>query len=500
MADKIKAPDLNSEVAPRSLDPHEVAYQGIIRTSDPVLLEHGGDIAIYRDLARDDAISRSLNKRIASLLGREWWVETEDKGPRGAAAAERITQALRATPWEQGVRSLMDALLIGWSPVECVWTRREDGLIAPARLIQRSHRRFVFVENDDDPEGRPELRLLTRDAMLRGIALPPRSLIVHRHRARDDNPYGLGMGFELYWLIYFKRRGMVAWARRNDRFSSPTPWGRYPASASPAEKGTLAQALKAFSTDGYIMTPEGMQIGLLEAAASGAIAEAELLYYMDDAIDGILLGQEPARKTSAAPGAAATERQAVRLDLVQSDADELSNTLNASLLRWICEINGLPPCNIWWKVEDESDTKRQAETDSLVAQHLGYRPTPERIAEHYGEGWEPIPQPTAHPIGPAFGEEPIPDPHPGEAESDPPRKVMPELEAAADVALGEWIEEVRGWASDAATLPDLLDRLRGAELETERMGQIIGDSSALAAAMGRADVLDEVHKRKPGAL
>ncbi|MBV2264380.1 MAG: DUF935 domain-containing protein [Thauera sp.] len=64
--------------------------------------------------------------------------------------------------------------------------------------------------------------------------------------------------------MFFKRKGIIAWNKLNDRFGSPTPWGRYPRNAGPKEKGTLFDALRAISNDGVVMTPEGMQIELLD--------------------------------------------------------------------------------------------------------------------------------------------------------------------------------------------------------------------------------------------
>jgi phage gp29-like protein len=92
--------------------------------------------------------------------------------------------------------------------------------------------------------------------MQRGVPLPERKFIVHRFEPRDDNPYGTGLGFYLFWPVYFKRKGVVSWAKFCDRFGTPTPWGQYPAGAAKEDKRTLSDALRAFSNDGYIMTPQ----------------------------------------------------------------------------------------------------------------------------------------------------------------------------------------------------------------------------------------------------
>ena len=62
-------------------------------------------------------------------------------------------------------------------------------------MVKRTHRRFVYVQDDDQA---PELRLLTRADMQRGVPVPDRKFIVHRVNAEDDNPYGIGLGLQLY--------------------------------------------------------------------------------------------------------------------------------------------------------------------------------------------------------------------------------------------------------------------------------------------------------------
>ena len=143
--------------------------------------------------------------------------------------------------------------------------------------------------------GPPELRLLVREAMQQGVPVPDRKFIVHRINAEDDNPYGIGLGLQLYWPVFFKRKGVLAWGKLCDRFGTPTPWGKYPREARAREKGTLFEALRAMSNDGFIMTPEGVDITLLEARISsgGMTPNQSLVEYMDDWIMEVLLGQPP---------------------------------------------------------------------------------------------------------------------------------------------------------------------------------------------------------------
>lgn len=384
-------PELDTEVANRLRDPFETNYLGMLRTNDPLLLERGNGGAqsfeLYRDLRRDGKVFSGLQKRKLALISRPWQVDPIDAGDAGQRDAAVVLAMLKSVMFDKLCAELLDALLVGFVPAEIVWTVR-NGLITPDRVLKRAQRRFVYVQTD--PNAAPELRLLTATNMLTGEAVDPKKFILHRFNPEDDNPYGTGLGLQLYWPVFFKRKGILSWNKLNDRFGSPTPWGKYPKSAGPKEKGTLFDALRAMSNDGVMMTPEGMSIELLESKLTGSIStQKDLCTYMDGWISEVILSQEASQKTGAT-GAASKEREDVRLDLVQADADLLSDTLNSTLIKWFCEFNGLAPCQVSRVIKKPEDLKSASETDVNVAS-LGFRPTLEAIRAKYGEGWEDAP-------------------------------------------------------------------------------------------------------------
>lgn len=393
-------PEATSEAAPRHLDPFETDFLGVIRSNDPLLIERGGDYRIYQDLLRDGKVFASLQKRTLALVQHDWIVSPlDDTAPGAEADAQKVSDALSAINFDQICQDLMGALLLGLSVSEIVWEVR-DGAWLPARVLQRRIGRFAFV---DPKDGRPpELRLLTREAMVTGVPLPPGKFIAHRVNAQDDNPYGQGLGLQLYWPVFFKRKGIVAWNKLVDRFGSPTPHGKHRPNATPKEKNTLFAALRAMSNDGVLMTPEDVTIELLESKLTGSMStQRELLEYMDDWIAEVVLGTEPRAKGGGALAAASKERAEVRLGLTKADADLLSGTLNETLLRWLCEYNGWAPCKVYRDVQEEADTKAESETDKNIAS-MGFRLTLAAVQEKYGEGWEEAPAPPpAPPTGPA---------------------------------------------------------------------------------------------------
>jgi phage gp29-like protein len=293
-------PELNTEVANRLRDPFENLFQGLIRTNDQLLLERGSNgnpWQIYRDLKRDGKIFSCLQKRKLALIGRPWKVDPVEDGEQGRKDADIVQGMLKQLNYDQICSDMLDALILGFVPMEIIWGER-DGFIVPQRIVKRAQRRFVYVQTD--PHAAPELRLLTAQNMLTGEVLPKHKFIVHRVNSEDDNPYGNGLGLQLYWAKFFKDKSILSWNKLNDRFGSPTPWGKYPNSAGPKEKGTLFDALKAMSNDGVLMTPDGMQIELLESKLTGSITtQQNLCAYMDGWIQEVILSQEPGSHTGA---------------------------------------------------------------------------------------------------------------------------------------------------------------------------------------------------------
>jgi phage gp29-like protein len=503
-------PELNTEVANRLRDPFEHMFNGLIRTNDPLMLERGNagnNYELYKDLKRDGKVYSGLQKRKLALISRPWKVDPVEDGPQGQKDAEIVQGMLKRLMFDKVCSELLDALILGFVPSEVIWTER-DNMIVPKRVVKRAQRRFVYVQTD--PHDSPELRLLTVQNMLTGEPLPERKFIVHRFNPEDDNPYGTGLGLQLYWPVFFKRKGILSWNKLNDRFGSPTPHGKYPNGAGAKEKGTLFDALKAMSNDGVLMTPEGMSIELLESKLTGSIStQRELCAYMDNWISEVILSQE-ATQTTGATGAAANEREDVRLDLVQADADLLSDTLNSTLIEWICEYNGLTPCTVSRVIKKPEDLLAASQTDVNIAS-LGFKPTLESVRARYGEGWDeaPTPAPLLPPpallpgIAPAIGPDTSGKPPQAKptsfAEPAPAKPALPTdpiaatMGKAGDIVLADWMTKIAAMVQAAPTTDALRDALVNAygDLPTDQLQQVMALAFAAAELAGLDAVVTE---------
>lgn len=390
--------DLNSamqyfgvEIANRRRDPYEINFKGIIESADPLAREKNSTpYDLYSDLMRDGKVLSCYNKRASTVTAYPWQVVPVDKNSaKGQQDAETITEILKQVNFDQVCKGLLDAIIIGMSVAEVVWNYK-DGYIVPERIVKKAQRRFRYVDVEENEP--PQLRLITLQNMLQGLPLPDKKFIVHRHGMLDDNPYGQGLGLQLYWPVFFKRCSIIAWSKMNDRFGMPAVWGRYPPNSGRDVRQKLLKAIKAFSTDTSIVTTDGTQIQLLEASLSGNVTSHKALCdYTDNWIAAVLTGENSPTNSGGAQAAASVERRSLLLDFVQDDSDQLSDTLNTSLMPWLCEYNGFEPCQVSRQIVEEKDLVQQAEIDTKLYA-MNYRRTLASVIEIYGEGYEEAPQ------------------------------------------------------------------------------------------------------------
>ncbi|GCL64355.1 DUF935 domain-containing protein [Pseudaquabacterium pictum] len=400
------------EIASIKRDIHRVFYGGILQLNeDDTLKSRGGGkgLKIYDELKRDAHAGAVLAKRKLAVTSRPWKVEPASESAIDKQAAELVEKALKHLRFNHLCKRLLEATLKGYSVAEVLWEVR-DGYVLPARVMARDARRFVFGIDD-------ELRLLTRENMVMGEAMPPRKFIVHRRGADDDSPYGTGLGGMLFWPVFFKRNGITFWLTFADKFGSPTAVGKYPNGSDKASQAKLLQALSAIAQDAGVIVPDGMVIELLEASRTGSVDTYEkLVRYMDEQISKAVLG-ETMSTTAAAAGLGSNQagvQNDVRLEVAKDDGDELDETLSDSLVRWIVEYNlpgaGLPRLEHCF--EEPEDLAKRAQRDKTITE-MGWEPTEAYMLETYGDGWvkkAPAPMPQMLLPGAAPGTDPGADP------------------------------------------------------------------------------------------
>lgn len=471
-----------AEIATIGRDLTRTTFGPVLENLDDTLKTRGGakGLKIYDELERDTHAYAVLQKRKLAVAARSWQVDPASDRRDDKKAADLVRAQFQALGFDQVTAGLLDATLKGFSVGEVLWA--VDGAQVVARAIRmRDQRRFAFTED-------LALRLLTRERPIEGKELPARKFIVHRFGDKDGTPYGLGLGHKLFWPVFFKRQGITFWLTFADKFGSPTSVGKYPAGTKPEDQAKLLAALGAIAQDAGIIVPEGTVIELLEASRSGSVDTYEkLARYMDEQISECVLGETLTTNIGSNGSRAASQtHNEVREELAKADADLLSDTLNATLVRWIVDFNmpgaGYP--TVYRVFEEPEDLDQRSQVDERLHK-MGYEPESiEQINETYGGKWRK--KTAAAPGGPTESNPPQAQfAEPGDG--DVADAYTEQLHGAATAAMNGLVAPVKRLVMEAASLEDLRDKLLDlyAEMDVGELATVMQRAFTAADLAGR---------------
>ncbi|KAF1043205.1 MAG: hypothetical protein GAK35_02297 [Herbaspirillum frisingense] len=375
------------------------SYDRLLPSDDTLLTRGGGNqrgLKLYDELERDPKVWEAFQKRKLALTARNWKVSPPEGDTSRAArkAADMVGAQLQELGFDQLTTTMLDATIRGLTTHEVIW-RRDGAEIVLDEAIDVEPWIFQFMFKPDEDDfifARTGVRLLTAGNYHDGEKVPQRKFLMHRFGAKYNNPWGLGLGTRLFWPVFFKRQGIQFWLAFAERFGTPVPIGKYPNNAQPGEKATLRNALRAFQQEASIMVPAGMDISLLEAARSGIDTYEKLCRYMDEQIEGIILGKANGPGSGGALASAINIDNEVRLELTKADGDLLSDSLNRSAVRWIVDYNmpGAAYPRVSRIIEEPKDVKAMAETKKVLFD-MGFRPTLESIKQDFGGDYDLVP-------------------------------------------------------------------------------------------------------------
>lgn len=469
-------------------------YSDILVPQDPTIKEKGPHkgLKLYDEVMQDGRAKATLSKRYSKITRREWIVKAASEEDRDVKAKEGIEAILDALPFDAICKDLAKAILKGFAISEIVWGRNEDGLVVPVRIKSHDPMRFAF-DKDWNP------RLLTPGNSIEGEAVPKRKFITHRFGAEGNNPYGLGLGSTLFWHVLFKREGVGFWMKFLDKFAAPIPFGKFAVGTPDNEQKKLLNSLIAMVQQGALVAPIGTEVSFLEATRTGNASYEEWCRFWDEQTSEVVLGSTLSTSVKGQGSRAASQTHAEETDsIVDDDCDQLSDTLNATLLPWITELNwpGAKPPTVWRprpkNEEAEEDQKkktaerRQSDIRSLdAARKQGFEP--KNLQEWLSSVFDAEMIPVEVTV-------PSDDQQSSFADDEGPvAHLIDQLEDLAGPQQQIWLERIRERLTGVASFVDaskvLLD-LSG-QLEIDPMGRILGDAIALSEITGRSDIIEE---------
>ena len=355
------------------------------RPQDRVLLERGqSDHLLYEDLLRDDKVFSTFQQRRAAVVARETQVIPGGKAPLDKMAAEHLDEILAELPWDEITNQMLYATIYGWSVAEVMWGR--DGrYVVPERILPRDRRRFVWrAEKDGANQMRWQLLLRTVSRTV-GEPVPMRKFWTATTGAdHADEPYGRGLGHQLYWPVWFKRNQVAFWLVALEKFGMPTGVGKHPPNASDDDRKKLLEAVKAIHSDSGVVIPDTTVIELLQRVG-GEMNYDSFYGRMNDAITQVVLSETMTSEDGSSRSQAEIHME-VRQEVVDADAWLIHDSLRHQVARWLVDWNfpGAAVPIVRRVQEQDPDLNQQAARDKLIMEFGGRYLAEQYIVETYG--------------------------------------------------------------------------------------------------------------------
>ncbi|SNY91439.1 Mu-like prophage protein gp29 [Cohaesibacter sp. ES.047] len=472
-------------------------YSDILVPQDTTIKEKGPHkgLKLYDEVMKDGRAKATLSKRYSKITRREWMVEAASEDTKDIEARDGMEEILNALPFDAICKELSKAILKGFAISEIVWGRNVDGHVVPERIKTHDPSRFVF-DKDWNP------RLLVPENSIDGIKLPVRKFIVHRFDAEGNNPYGMGLGSVLFWHVLFKREGVSFWMKFLDKFAAPIPFGKYAVGTPKKEQDQLLNSLMAMVQQGALVAPIGTEVSFLEAARSGNASYEEWCRFWDEQTSEVVLGSTLSTSLKGQGSRAASQTHAEETDsIIDDDCDQLSDTLNPTLIKWISEQNwpDANPPTVWRpRPRNESEeedqkakraTRQQSEIRSLdAARKQGFEPkdVQDWLSSVFDVEMVPVELTTPQPAEPednaTFADDDSPIAH-----------LIDQLEELAGPQQQAWLDHIQERLSKVSSFSEASQALLelSGELEIDPMGRVMGNAIALSEITGRSDVFDE---------
>ncbi|GMV60117.1 MAG: hypothetical protein AMXMBFR72_32100 [Betaproteobacteria bacterium] len=356
-------------------------YTDVLSPADSVLRARGGigNLAVYRELLRDDQVASTFQQRRRRVIAAETKIDAGAGDAASQAAAEAFAAELQTLPWDDITDKMLYAVFYGWGVAEILW-RLDGDMVRFGSIVVRDRARFRFGMSG-------ALYLNAPGGLLR---MPEQKFWTLATGAdHHDEPYGLGLAHALYWPVFFKRSNIKFWLVFLEKFGQPTSLAKLPPGQieDQAMRAKAIGVLKNIATDAGVVVPDNMVIELLEAARSGAADYESLKSAMDAAIAKVVLSQTMTTDNGSSR-AQAQVHEGVADDVVKADADLICESFRRGPLTWWTEWNfpGATPPRIWRDVEPAADQVRRAERDARIVS-MGFEPTEEYVRETHGHGW-----------------------------------------------------------------------------------------------------------------
>lgn len=340
---------------------------GLTPTTMAALLQNAaaGDAVDYLTLAeemeeRHAQYTGVLGIRKRAVLGLSRSVMAASDAPRDVELRDAVELHLVQSPaFTRLLAGCLDALGKGYAAVEIRWdTTRKPWAPRDQDRLNRAYawrdpRYFRY-----DATGR-DLRLAT-DHYGDGQPLPPYRFVVHEPALKMGVPIRNGLARLAAVAYLCSHYTLEDWMAFAEVYGMPLRLGRYGPSATPTDIQTLITAVSGLGSDAAAVLPDSMRIEFQNATpgAGGADLFERLADRLDKLISKAILGRSDIADATSGQLGGQDLSGDVRRDILESDAEELANTVNEQLVRPFIDLNYGPQTaypRIQLSVPDQED-------------------------------------------------------------------------------------------------------------------------------------------------
>jgi len=338
-----------------------------------------GDEAAFFTLAeemeeRNLHLISELGKRKRAVKGLEITVESGSTNANHVRHAEEVGQILKTPAFKRCIMDLLDGIGKSRSVVEMRW---ETGAKwKPVGFEWRDPRLFRYVNGDvhrlvDNNQTQP---------------LEPFRYIVHRPTIKTGQPITSSIAFLAAFYYMANAYGYRDWLSFIESYDQPYRLGRYDAGASDEDVDTLRRAVANIGTDCGAILPRGMDLDFIDIKRpnQGDVYK-QFVLDLREQLSIAILGQCSTTMDGGSYGQAYVLNE-IRRDILESDADELGDTLEQYLVRPYVDANYGPQDrypSVSIPVPDAEDLEKLANALSLLVP-IGLRVDEAVIRERMG--------------------------------------------------------------------------------------------------------------------
>ena len=376
-----------------------------------------------------------LSTRKESVAQLEPMIKPASEEAHDQEIADYVNDVLFERELDLDYVSMLDALGKGFSCSEIIWDNDARDTI-PTRVIWRDPRWFMF----DWISGNEVLVRSLRTEAAKVPLIPvkygaepgtshavgiqpatepllPFKFVTHVAKAKAGLPIRGGLARAAAWAYLFKIYILKDWVTFAEIYGQPLRTGKYGAGATEQDKATLLRAVANIGTDAAAIIPDSMIIEFAETNQSRASSELyhNFCTYIDESLSKCVLGQTLTTQMPKGGGgsrAAAQVHDAVRRDILSSDARRLSTTLSRDLVRPIVDLSHFGPQKhypkFWLSLPDDQDIKTLVDVVTNLVDHglrVGQRTMLDRLGLPEAGDDEPLLTPSKSGANAGAGDE-----------------------------------------------------------------------------------------------